>query len=52
MTGLASLREENAERRRQRHRHSGNCGRPGHAGTIEYLGRRVPMHDCFSAYEN
>lgn len=52
MTGLASLREENADRWRQHHRHSGNCVQPGRAGTIENLCRRVPMHDRFSAYEN
>ncbi len=52
MAGLASLREENVDRRRQRHRHSGNCGQPGRADTIENLCGRVPMHDRFSAYEN
>ena len=52
MTELASLREENADRRQQRHRHSDNCGQPGRTGTIENLCRRVPMHDRFSAYEN
>ena len=35
---LASLREENAERRRQLARPSGNSGQPGHAGTT-----RVPV---------